>query len=177
MSYRVLLITTLLGALFVTSAYGHAGHFHPTDLHISRSTHRNMQASIPPYLTIQTALANGRVDGSLHQAAKVMAQEAGKAAGTEQERTGRAMYEKMAKAAHKIAAAGNLQSARDAFTDLNNAMVPFFHTWTGHITEHGLTLFECKDGRAGWLQKGTAPEDPYRGIDGEKCSDLKVFKF
>jgi len=174
---RVLLITMLLGTLFVTSAYGHAGHFHPTDLHISRSTHSNMQASVPPYIIIQKALANGHVDDSVHQAAKVIAREAGEASGTEQERTGRTMYEKMAKAAQKIVQAGNLKSARDAFTELNNAMVPLFHTWTGHITEHGLTLFECKDGRAGWLQKGTTPEDPYRGINGEKCPDLKVFKF
>jgi len=172
---RTVIITLLFCSISV-AAYGHAGHFHPTDLRISRSTHSNMQASVSPYLKIQTALAQGKFDDTIRNAAKIIAKETGEAKETEHERTGRIMYEKINKAAKEIALAKDIKAARDAFTNLNNAVVPFFHTWTGHLTEHQLTLFECNDKKAGWLQKGSIPQDPYRGIDAH-CQDLKEFKF
>ncbi len=158
-------------------AFAHPGHAHPKDLRISRSTHKNMQSMVPEYLAIADALANGAFDQSTKKAAEKIAKEAGSAEENESERTGRKMYRKILAGAKEIQKAGNLAKAREGFANLNSGIIPFFHTWTGHLDEHGLTMFECKDGRAGWMQKGTQAKDPYRGINGEKCPDLKQFQY
>ncbi len=177
MSLRKSIISLLFfSVLAVPSAGAHEGHIHPPS--IGRSTHPYMQACIGPYLRVQSALAEGRLD---KESAGELAKQAQAAAGQEGEATGRTMLEGMAAGAQVIASAANLEAARQGFGQVNKVMLPFFVIWTGHLTEHNLGLFYCADKEAlqkrdkidfsvGWMQKGKTPKSPY----GALCPDLQV---
>ncbi len=180
MSLRRFIISLFLfSVLAVSPAGAHEGHINPPS--IGRSTHPYLQACIAPYLRIQSALADGRLDKEIKQAAGELSKQAQAAAGQESEATGRSMLEVMAAGAQAIASAGNPEAARQGFGQLNQVMLPFFIIWTGHLAEHDLGLFYCADKEAlqrrdkidfstGWMQKGKTPKSPY----GAACPDLQV---
>lgn len=179
MSSKILISLLLLSALAASPAGAHEGHIHPPS--IGRTTHPYLQACIASYLGIHKALAEGRFDKGVGQAARELAKQAQAAAEQESEATGRVMLEGMVAGAQAIASANNLEAARQGFGQVNKAMLPFFVIWTGHLTEHDLSLFYCADKEAlkkrdkidfslGWMQKGKAPQDPY----GNPCPNLQV---
>jgi hypothetical protein len=89
MMSQVLFGLLLLSAMLVAPAGAHEGHIHPPS--IGRSTHPYLQACIAPYLHIQAALAEGRLDEGVKQAARELAKQARAGAEQESEATGRAM--------------------------------------------------------------------------------------
>ncbi len=178
---RGIIISALLVALAAPPAGAHGGHIHAPS--IGADTHSYLQKCIPHYLQIQTSLASGKLDGGAKQAAQAMAKLARTGAIAEKEASGRTMMMKMSGTAKKIAAAGDLESARQAFGEMNEPLLPFFIIWTTHLKEHNLKLFYCADKEAlakrdkidfskGWMQKADQPHSPY----GALCSDLQVEK-
>lgn len=182
MKFKALTISTLLITLSASFAWAHGGHIHAPV--IGRESHKNLQKCVPLYLQIKTALAEGRLDENLKQAADKMATEARSGGKSESEASGRTMFMEMFKGAKAIASAGDLEAARQSFGEINKAMLPFFIIWTSHLKEHNLRLFYCADAEAlakrdkidftkGWMQKEDTPKTPYGG---SLCSDLQVEK-
>ena len=164
-----LLILTLAPAPLGT-VNAHPGHADP--ITISRDTHVYMQKLVPPYLKIQSALAEGELNETVKEAADAIKQLVDNAWEKERDPSGKRMYKGVAKAAGFVAAANNIDVAREAFAEFNDTLLPFFDSWPNHILEHNLVLYICKETKQWWLQtKGDKAADPYRGAS-VPCVDL-----
>jgi len=182
MFLRALVISTLLVALAAAPAGAHGGHIHAPS--IGRITHPYLQACITPYLQVQAALAEGKLDDNVKQAAQKLGKQARSGAILEREASGRTMLMGVFTGAKAIVAAKNLEAARQAFGQINKAMLPFFIIWSSHLKEHHLNLFYCADKEAlakrdkidftkGWMQQADKPQNPYGG---GLCPDLQLEK-
>ena len=179
---RGLLISAILVTLAASPAGAHGGHIHAPS--IGRDSHAYLQKCIPLYLQIQAALAEGRLDEGLKQAAQKLTKQARSGAIIEREASGRTMLMGISMGAKTIISAKNLEAARQGFGQINNAMLPFFIIWSSHLKEHQLNLFYCADKEAlkkrdkidftkGWLQKADKAQSPYGGA---LCPNLQVEK-
>ena len=179
---RTLIISTLLATLTASPVWAHGGHIHAPS--IGRSTHPYLQKCIPLYLRIRAALAEGKLDDNVKQAAQKLTKQARSGAIIEREAGGRTMLMGVSTGAKAITAAKNLEAARQGFGQINKAMLPFFIIWTSHLKEHQLNLFYCADKEAlkkrdkidftkGWIQKADKAQNPYGG---GLCADLQVEK-
>jgi len=164
----LLLMLALMAPL--SQSYAHPGHADPVT--ISRSTHVYMQKLVPHYLKIQKGLAAGELSDEVKGAAEAIKRLVGKARKKESDSSGKKMYKAVAKAADFIAKAGDVDTAREEFSELNDRLMPFFDRWPNHILEHDLVLYTCKESKQWWLQaNGDKVADPYRGAS-VACSDL-----
>ena len=177
---RSLIISTVLLTLAASPAWAHGGHIHAPS--IGRATHPYLQKCIPLYLQVQAALAEGKLDDNLKQAAQRLTKQARSGAIIEKEASGRTMLMEISMGAKAIASTNDLAAARQEFGQINKAMLPFFIIWNSHLKEHQLNLFYCANKEAlkkrdkidftkGWMQKADKPQNPYGG---ELCADLQI---
>ncbi len=166
--FRVALVAMPL-LLAPVAAMAHPGHGDPVT--ISRNSHSNIQQTVPAYVTIQEALAAGNL-GPVEQAANTIHKAMADGAKKEKVASGRKMFESVAASADFLAGAGDLETARAEFSDLNDALLEFFNKWPAHLEEHGLTLYSCADTEKAWMQKDGAANNPYTG-GGAGCKELK----
>ncbi len=152
----------------VSSALAHPGHGDPVT--ISRSSHTFIQQTVPAYLTIQQALAAGQL-GPVEKAAETIHNSMMGGASNEKVASGRKMFEAVAASADLLIGAGDLETAKEEFSDLSDALLEFFNKWPAHMDEHGMTLYTCNKTEKAWLQKNGAPQNPYTG-GGAGCDQL-----
>lgn len=167
---RITMLLLVLALIPLSQGYAHPGHADPVT--ISRGTHVYMQKLVPHYIKIQKALAADTLDQDVKGAADAIERLANKAHEIESDPSGKKMYDVVAKSAGAIATASSVESAREAFAELNDKLLLFFNNWPSHILEHDLVLYTCKETKQWWLQaNGDEVADPYRGSS-VSCADL-----
>jgi hypothetical protein len=117
---------------------------------------------IDPYLRVQTALANDKIDtikadaGSIARAAGGLGAQA----------------KPIADAARQLESAGDVKKARDAFGNLSDAMLAYLKA-TNSTTGNDVKVAFCPMAGKSWLQKGTSIRNPYFGSQMLECGDIK----
>lgn len=162
-----------LPTAYLNAHPGHAHSFGEADpVTISRSTHVYMQEIVPHYLKIQHDLAADQFGDAVKNSAKEIERVATTAHEKETSRSGKKMYKGVAQYAAEIHSSADIKTVRDTFVKLNDILLPFFDTWTSHISEHNMVLYTCKDTKQWWLQvNNEKPADPYRGASAQ-CKEL-----
>jgi len=122
-----------------------------------------MPASVvDPYLKISTALAKDSLDGVRASAGELATAAAGLGSP--------AM--KIDTAALSVAAATEIEDARDKFGSLSDAVVAYADGL--HLTlPDGVRVAFCPMMQKPWLQQGTAIENPYYGSSMLTCGDFR----
>ena len=120
------------------------------------------KAIVTSYVQIQTALAADKTAG-VKPAAEAIATQAASMG---------AAGEPIAKAAKAVAAAPNLNAARDAFGPLSDAVIAAAKA-DGWKDLSGLSIGFCPMVNRSWIQKGGAVSNPYYGSQMLTCVDLK----
>ena len=162
-----------LPATYLNAHPGHAHSFGEADpVTISRNTHNYLLEVISHYLKIQQDLTADKFSDTVKNSAKEIERVATSAAKKESSRSGKKMYKGVAKSAAEIHSTADIKTARETFVKLNDIFLPFFDTWTIHLSQQNLVLYTCKDTKQWWLQsKDEEPADPYRGASAE-CKEL-----
>jgi hypothetical protein len=117
---------------------------------------------IAPYLRIQTALAQDRVDDVRANAGEIAT--ASTALG--------APAIKIDSAAAQLASAGGLADAREKFGTLSDAVVAYMDGRRLAAPE-GVRKAWCPMARKTWLQKGDTLANPYYGTSMPTCGEFK----
>ena len=118
-----------------------------------------LSALLPPYLTIQAALAGDSTQG-VAAAAKDLA-DAARAAG----------QPALADAAARVGSAPDLKAARDAFKAVSNPIADW--TLADNTTKGQYTVIHCSMAPGSWVQKDKAVRNPYYGKEMLTCGDLR----
>jgi hypothetical protein len=117
---------------------------------------------VDPYLKIQTALAQDRVDdvrtsaGEIASAATALGEPA----------------TKMNSAAAQLASAGVIADAREKFGTLTDALVTYMDEQRLKAPD-GVRKAYCPMARKSWLQKGDTLANPYYGTSMPTCGEFK----
>jgi hypothetical protein len=127
-------------------------------VHASEAT----KAIVTSYVQIQTALAADKTAG-VKPAAEAIAKQA--------ESLGVA-GQPIVKAAKAVAAARNLNAARDAFGPLSDAVIAAAKA-DGWKDLSGVSIGFCPMVNRSWIQKDGAVKNPYYGSQMLTCGDLK----
>jgi hypothetical protein len=117
---------------------------------------------IDPYLKIQTALAQDRMDDVRASAGEIAS--AATAAG--------APATKMNSAAVQLASAGEIADAREKFGTLTDSLVAYMDGLHLKAPE-GVRKAYCPMARKSWLQKGDTLSNPYYGTSMPTCGEFK----
>jgi len=117
---------------------------------------------VDPYLKIQAALFNDRVDevranaGNIATAATALGSPAFK----------------IDTAAAQLASAGDLSDAREKFARLSDALITYMDGL--HLTPpEGVHIAQCETTRKQWLQEGDSIANPYDGSSVPGCGTLR----
>lgn len=163
-------LSMLMLTLLNHQIYAHPGHADPVT--ISRATNVYLQKLVPHYLKIQKALSQDGLTDEVKGAAGAIERLMKEAGAKERDSSGRKMYVAVAKSAGSISAAAGIEEAREAFSELNDELLPFFASWPSHLLAHDLVLYTCNDTEQWWMQaNGDKVADPYRGSS-VHCADL-----
>ena len=120
------------------------------------------KAIVASYVQIQTALAADKTAG-VKPAAEAIAKQAASMG---------AAGEPLVKAAKAVAAAPNLNAARDAFGPLSDAVIAAAKA-DGWKDLSGVSIGFCPMVNRSWIQKDGAVSNPYYGSQMLTCGDLK----
>src|SRR5262249_38231967 len=117
---------------------------------------------IEPYLRIHDALADDRLDGVKQHAGEIATAAAAPGAPAL----------KIDQAAVQLAAAGDLNDARDRYGALSQAIVTYMKGLDLAAPE-GVRTAWCPMVDKPWLQKGTVIQNPYYGKHMSTCGDFR----
>jgi hypothetical protein len=121
-----------------------------------------LSALVEPYLHVQDALASDRLEGVPAQAQAI--EKAATSLGSD--------AAPMAAAARKLASAGDLAAAREAFGELSAALVAFADkTKSGYGTD--VRLAYCPMKKLPWLTRDKTIRNPYYGSAMLTCGTFK----
>jgi hypothetical protein len=117
---------------------------------------------VDPYLKIQTALFNGRVDNVVPNAGNIAT--AATALGSP--------AVKIDTTAAQLTSAGELSDAREKFARLSDAIITYMDGL--HLTPpEGVHVAQCEATRKQWLQEGDSIANPYDGSSTPACGSLR----
>jgi hypothetical protein len=117
---------------------------------------------VDPYLRVQSQLASDRVAGIANDAAALEKAAANRGGGAQA----------IAAAARALGQAQTLAAAREAFGRLSTALIEYADSG-GMSLGPDVNVFHCSMAKQSWLQKGTAPKNPYYGASMLACGELK----
>ena len=136
------------------------------------------EAVLGPYEAIHAALAADSLDGVAANAQKIAAtirEVSGtfdaKRAGVSTEKASQcqALLPKVRAAAEKLATAGTLEEARQAFGELSRPMVQWREMATG---DHRPNVVFCPMAKKPWLQESDEVANPYFGSKMLRCGNI-----
>jgi hypothetical protein len=119
-------------------------------------------ALLDPYFRIQSQLTADKIDGIGADAGQV-AEAAAKLGGD---------GDPIAAAARELAGTTSLDSARDAFAKLSNAVIAYADRTRAPVDAGVVTMY-CPMVKKSWMQKGQQVHNPYLGKSMTNCGEVK----
>ncbi len=121
-----------------------------------------VQALLEPYFRIQTALTEDKIEGVKADAEQI---------GTHARTLGEPAAP-MARAATELAAAADLNTAREAFGKLSDAVIAYSEATRVPVGNNVHAMY-CPMNKKSWLQKSEQVKNPYYGKAMLTCGEKK----
>jgi hypothetical protein len=120
------------------------------------------QTIVDPYLRIQTALADDKLDGVKADSIAIA---------TEAAKLG-AVAAPLVDSARKMEGAATLEAAREAFGDLSQALIGYAEATRSSLGA-GVAIAYCPMAQKSWAQRGKELTNPYYGKAMLMCGEFK----